>query len=164
MSFWPRPSTADIGLRVYAPDYERLLLDAALGMLSIIASPQGQIEAEHQVRHTSTWTVDHAPGSHDDALLFVSWLDEVLYHLEVHERWLVDAQFMITLEGKSRRLHAHVAWVEGQHVEREIEIKAVTTHELSVSMVEAGQEITSPWADVPSMSGPGWSADVLFDI
>ena len=164
MSFWPRPSTADIGLRVYAPTYGRLLADAALGMLDIVASPAGTRLALAGIRHTSTWTIDRAPGSNDDGLLLVSWLDEVLYNLEVHGRWLVDAQFLITTGDEHRRLEAQVSWVDGQQIEREVEIKAVTTHELAVVNLMAGEEMSSPWPDVPSMSGPGWAADVLFDI
>lgn len=164
MSAWPRPSTADIGLRVYAPTFEGLLVDGATGMLNILVSPKGARQLGTLVRHTSLWNIENAPGNHDDGLLMVAWLDEVLYHLEVHDRWLVDAQIRTSKHHKQRRLEAHVSWVDAQTIEREIEIKAVTTHELAVINLEPGQVMESPWPDVPSMDGPGWAADVLFDI
>jgi SHS2 domain-containing protein len=49
-------------------------------------------------------------------------------------------------------------------IEREIEIKAVTTHGLVVSEVKDGETVVSSWEDVPEFTGPGWYADVVFDI
>jgi len=165
MSAWPRPSTADVGLRVYAPTFERLLTEAAIGMLDLIASPQGVQTAQQLQRHTATWAIESPSDYGDRDMLLVTWLDEVLYRLEIHHQWLVDALIMVRETGnKPPSIEVQVSWVDGDNIERELEIKAVTTHELSVAFVEAGETMHSPWATVPSMSGPGWSADVLFDI
>ena len=61
-------------------------------------------------------------------------------------------------------LRAQVDWVNAEEVEREIEIKAVTTHGLVVKEVAKGEVITSSGEDVPDFEGPGWYADVVFDI
>ena len=59
---------------------------------------------------------------------------------------------------------AQVSWVNAELIEREIEIKAVTTHNLVVAEVNRGENIASQWNDVPNFEGPGWYADVVFDI
>ena len=165
MSAWPRPSTADVGLRVYAPTFERLLTEAAVGMLDLIASPHGAHAAQQLQRHTATWSIE-SPSDHGDRdMLLVTWLDEVLYRLEIHQQWLVDAMIMVReTEGAPPSLEVQVSWVNGDDIERELEIKAVTSHELHVAFVGENETKHSPWTTVPSMTGPGWSADVLFDI
>lgn len=165
MSAWPRPSTADVGLRVYAPTFERLLTEAAVGMLDLIASPHGAQAAQQLQRHTATWSIE-SPSDHGDRdMLLVTWLDEVLYRLEIHQQWLVDAMIMVReTEGAPPSLEVQVSWVNGDDIERELEIKAVTSHELHVAFVGENETKHSPWTTVPSMTGPGWSADVLFDI
>ena len=165
MSAWPRPSTADVGLRVYAPTFERLLTEAALGMLDLIASPHGAQTAQQLQRHTAMWSIESVSDHGDRDLLLVTWLDEVLYRLEIHQQWLVDAMIMVReTEGTPPRLEVQVFWVNGDDIERELEIKAVTSHELHVAFVGEDETMHSPWPTVPPMSGPGWSADVLFDI
>ena len=165
MSAWPRPSTADVGLRVYAPTFEQLLTEAAVGMLDLIASPHGAQTAQQLQRHTSTWSIESLSDHGDRDMLLVTWLDEVLYRLEIHQEWLVDALIMVRETEDARpTIEVQVSWVDSDRIERELEIKAVTTHELNVSVVGNGETMHSPWANVPSMTGPGWSADVLFDI
>jgi len=165
MSAWSRPSTADVGLRVYAPTFERLLTEAAIGMLDLISSPNGARSAQQLQRHTATWSVESPSGPGDRDMLIVTWLDEVLYRLEIHQQWLVDALIMVReTADKPLSIDVQVSWVDGDSIERELEIKAVTTHELNVTFVGADETVGSPWPTVPSMSGPGWSADVLFDI
>jgi len=165
MSAWPRPSTADVGLRVYASSFERLLTEAAIGMLDLISSPSGAQQTHELQRHSATWSIESPSGVDDRDMLLVTWLDEVLYRLEIHQEWLVEAMVMVRgSSGEPPRLEAQVSWVYGDDIERELEIKAVTTHDLAVEFVKAGKTAASPWPSVPSMEGPGWSADVLFDI
>ncbi|MEC8764342.1 MAG: hypothetical protein VXX40_03990, partial [Candidatus Thermoplasmatota archaeon] len=79
-------------------------------------------------------------------------------------QWYVDAMVRIENTPEGLVAVAHVSWVDADSIEREIEIKAVTTHQLIVEEVAAGREVTSDWEDVPSFEGPGWYADVVFDI
>ena len=61
-------------------------------------------------------------------------------------------------------LQAQVSWIDSKVITREIEIKAVTSHELLFEKVLSQQVITSEWPEVPTFEGPGWYCDVIFDI
>ena len=49
-------------------------------------------------------------------------------------------------------------------MERELEIKAVTMHEVALVEVRPGEVIAGVDHDIPSFEGPGWMAQVVFDI
>ena len=51
-----------------------------------------------------------------------------------------------------------------EEIEREVEIKAVTSHELQFSELQVNEMAISQWEDVPDFQGPGWFCDVVFDI
>ena len=114
--------------------------------------------------HTGEWRIQSPHDPNDHAFLFIAWLEEILYKAEVHNQWLVDVQCKVEERQDGLEIVAHVEWVDADSVEREIEIKAVTTHQLTVSEVERGAIIVSDWPDVPTFEGPGWYADVVFDI
>ena len=155
MSHWVRPTTADIGIRAFARNGAELFREVTLGMQSILIA-EG-FDVNKLSRKSARWEV-HANVSDD--LLLVKWLDEVLYKAEVHNQFLIDLQPML----RTGRFEAQVSFVEKDEIETEIEIKAVTTHELSFIEVKKGEEISSPWEQIPIFSGPGWLADVVFDI
>lgn len=90
----------------------------------------------------------------------VAWLEEVLYQGEVEGRWLVDLQIQLTEES----LSSQVSFVNADEVEREVEIKAVTRHELILFEVPLGIEFPGVAPDIPTFEGPGWVAQVIFDI
>ena len=54
-------------------------------------------------------------------------------------------------------------WVETRDVELEIEVKAITLHDLVVKEVASG-EVVKGVDGVPSFEGPGWMAQVVLDI
>ena len=155
MSHWVLPTTADIGIRAFAQNPSELFREVTLGMQSILLTDDFDIN--EPVRKTAQWEVH---GDLSDELLLVKWLDEVLFNAEVNEQFLVDLQPMLS-RGK---FAAQVSYVACDEVETEIEIKAVTTHELKFSKVNSGETINSDWETVPSFEGPGWYADVVFDI
>ncbi|MCS5533275.1 MAG: archease [Candidatus Poseidoniaceae archaeon] len=166
MSYWPRPTTADIGLRAFSNSQNNLMMEAALGMQSILMNEESNRKLNNHIRHNSQWNVsidsDESEMCYD--LLLINWLDEVLYRCEIHQQWLVDGQIIIEYcEGKLN-LKAQVSWIDSKLVTREIEIKAVTSHKLIFEKVSTGQEISSEWLEVPSFQGPGWYCDVIFDI
>lgn len=158
MSAWPRPTTADIGLRAFSSSPSKLMVEAALGMQGILASEEAAKSINSLVRHNSQWNFLHQGDDFD--LLLIQWLEEVLYRCEVHDQWLVDAMLKIT----DTEVQAMVSWVDANRVEREVEIKAVTSHQLLFEQVMPQQEISSEWPEVPSFQGPGWYCDVIFDI
>ena len=100
-----------------------------------------------------------APGGDLERGL-VRWLEEVLYHGSAEGHWLVDAE----IEVEEGRIEAQVSWVNSDLVEREVEIKAVTLHELVLREMSEGEMVTGIEPDIPTFNGPGWMAQVIFDI
>ena len=164
MSAWLWPTTADVGMRVFAKNYASLLAEAALGMQTYLLSETSARNINACVRKTGEWRVrsEHRPD--DQEFLFLAWLDELLYRAEVLGQWYVDGQVHVLNQADGLTAVAQVSFVDAAVVEREIEIKAVTTHQLTVSEVEPGEVVQSRWEEVPSFDGPGWYADVVFDI
>ncbi|MGA0380928.1 MAG: archease [Candidatus Poseidoniaceae archaeon] len=164
MSAWLWPTTADVGMRVFAKNYASLLAEAAEGMQSYLLSETSARNLNACVRKTGEWRVrsEHRPA--DEEFLFLAWLDELLYRSEVHGQWYVDGQVHVLREPDGLTAVAQVSFIDAEQVEREIEIKAVTTHQLVVAELQSGEVVTSHWDDVPSFEGPGWYADVVFDI
>lgn len=164
MSAWLWPTTADIGMRVFAKDFPSLLTEAANGVQMYLMSEESARTMNQHVRRSGEWRVRSQHNPHDRHFLYLAWLDEILYRAEVKNQWYVDAMVRIENAAEGLVAVAQVSWVDAESIEREIEVKAVTTHQLIVEEVVAGREVTSEWEDVPSFEGPGWYADVVFDI
>ena len=90
----------------------------------------------------------------------VKFLEEILYRGSVENQWLVDLAVKIDEESIS----AHVSWVKSDFVDREIEIKAVTLHELVFRKINMGEIVTGVEPNIPAFEGPGWMAQVVLDI
>ena len=166
MSSWPRPTTADIALRAFASSPSRLFTEASIGMQEILLSDEAKKPLNSPPRHTSQWQIE-APHEYENKswdLLLIQWLEEILYRAEIHNQWLVDCQLAFTWESEVVIASGHVSWVESELIEREVEIKAVTSHELQFKELRAGENAYSPWEQVPDFQGPGWFCDVVFDI
>ena len=155
MSFWIRPTTADIGIRAYGRNQNDLLREMTLGMQSILLDDDNDLNI--LTRKAARWEVMH---DGDVEILVVKWLDEVLYRAEVHNEYLVDCQPMI----RDGIIESQVSFVSKDDVNYEIEIKAVTTHEFAFRYVSDGETVSSEWEEIPSFNGPGWIGDVVFDI
>ena len=155
MSYWVRPTTADIGIRGFGRNQHELVKEMTLGMQSILIAPNQDLNAI--TRKDARWEVSHEG---DLEILVVKWLDEVLYRAEVNDEFLLECQPII----KQGMIVAQVSYVEKEEIDLELEIKAVTTHEFCFREVKAGELIPSEWDEVPSFEGPGWYGDVVFDI
>lgn len=155
MSFWIRPTTADIGIRAFGRNQNDLLREMTLGMQSILLDDDNDLNS--LTRKAARWEVMH---DGDVEILVVKWLDEVLYRAEVHNEYLVDCQPMI----RDGIIESQVSFVSKDDVNYEIEIKAVTTHEFAFRYVTDGETVSSEWEEIPSFNGPGWIGDVVFDI
>ena len=90
MSYWQRPTTADIGIRAFGLNPNDLLRELTLGMQSILIE-KGQ-DTNSVTRNTQQWEVNH---DGDIEILVIKWLDEVLFHLEVNDVFLIDCQPII---------------------------------------------------------------------
>ena len=155
MSYWVRPTTADIGIRAFGKNANDLVKEMTIGMQSILLAENQDLNSI--TRKTARWEVSH---NGDLEILVVKWLDEVLYRCEVYDEFLLECQPMI----KDDMIEAQVSFVSKDDVDFEIEIKAVTTHEFAFREVEKDETIPSEWEEVPSFDGPGWYGDVVFDI
>jgi len=156
MSRWVFPTTADVGMVCFAPSFSRLMEESAMGLQEILLSDEATQNIHSYVRQTSQWSVEATPGRED--LTLVRWLEEVLYQCEIERRFVVDSQIRIDSE-----LQAQVSWVDADLVEREIEVKAVTRHDLDCRFVGEG-EIVPGGNGIPEFEGPGWTCRVIFDI
>jgi SHS2 domain-containing protein len=155
LSYWVRPTTADVGIRAFGKNRNDLLREMTLGMQSILLA--GDQDVNSIQRKVARWEISHE-GDFD--IMIVKWLDEVLYRAEVHEEFLLECQPMI----RDGIIEAQVSYVSKDEVELEVEIKAVTTHEFAFREVNAEETVPSDWPEVPSFEGPGWYGDVVFDI
>ena len=156
MSWWVLPTTADIGLRAFSDSAAGALREAALGMQEIQIATGATIS--NLLIMKSNWTVD-APTKDYDRLL-VKWLEEVLFMGQAEGEWLSDVSIEI-LDGF---IEATVTSIDSELVQRELEIKAVTMHEVALVEIRPGEVIAGVEPDIPSFEGPGWMAQVVFDI
>jgi SHS2 domain-containing protein len=72
---------------------------------------------------------------------------------------LIDAYFKIT----NISIDAQVSWIDSKLISREIEIKAVTMHELIFKEL-FDNEIIEGIEGIPTFEGPGWVAQVVLDV
>jgi SHS2 domain-containing protein len=129
--------TADLGLRVRAPDLDALFAEAAACLFSAVVEDIGTVEPRQSV------TVELA-GADREFLLF-DWLRDLL--LKCDEDHVVFGKFSVQVRDDGL---TGVAWGEPLDPARHLlahEVKAITYHELKV--VRDGDE---------------WLAEVIVDI
>tara|TARA_B100001750_G_scaffold193292_1_gene164279 strand:- start:774 stop:1232 length:459 start_codon:yes stop_codon:yes gene_type:complete len=151
------PTTADIGIRAFSSSVNGVIREVTLGMQDILLSELGAEVCSSLVCKSGEWSVK-ASNSNDNTM--VSWLEEVLYQGEVEGRWLVDCNILLG----DNSLDAQVSFVDAEKIERELEIKAVTRHELFLKEIDEGDEFLGVDSNIPSFQGPGWVAQLIFDI
>ena len=95
MSSWLWPTTADVGLRVFASSFDGLFVEAAHGVQNYLMSSESYEEAKSEVRHSGEWRVTSQHAPFDRSFLFIAWIEEVLYRNEVHQEWLVDSMVRV---------------------------------------------------------------------
>lgn len=129
--------TADLGLRVVAPDLDTLFAEAGRGLSSIIVANLDQVRPVRQVDF-------HVPGTRRDELLF-DWLNELLFAFE-SERLLL-AEFDVRAGEHGLRAEARGEPLDDRRHQLEHEVKAITYHGLKVEQLPHG-----------------WLAEVIVDI
>jgi len=129
--------TADIGIIAYGDDLPEAFVNAARGMMSIIAEPE-EIEAR-RVKNIEV-------AAPDREALLVNWLNELVY--------IIDAEQVLfkTFEISSLTDTALKAIARGEKIDTgkhhiKIQVKAATYHKLKI------EETTE-----------GWRAQVIFDV
>ena len=158
MSWWILPTTADIGIRAFSFSPENVIMECVLGLQSIQVSDKSLDSLNSLTRSTGVWAISLYEKDLERGL--VKFLEEVLYRGTIEYEWLVD--LIVKIDDES--ISAHVAWVNSELVEREIEIKAVTLHELVMRKIEANEVVDGLEPNIPTFEGPGWMAQVVLDI
>ncbi len=129
--------TADLGLRVRAPDLDTLFAEAAMALFSAIVEDLGTVAASRKVEVRLS-------GS-DREYLLVDWLKSLLYYFDAEHLLLVRFAVRVSASGLEGE-----AWGERLDLSRHElshEVKAITYHGLHVEKVEGG-----------------WLAEVIVDI
>ena len=165
MSYWPFGTEADIGLRVFGSSINSIFRDNHAGMMSIIAADD-LLATEIKQTYSNEFSISlpiSESGENFDMLL-VSFLEEILYRLEVNEQWVYDARIKVTQNETDAVCQGILYYIPKELVNVELEIKAVTTHLLHITEVEADQVVSSDNTDVPDFRGPGYYSDLVFDI
>ena len=163
MSSWAFGTTADVGMRCYSNSENRLLEEAVAGMQSILLSSKGIESLKKLTRDTGSFIL--TTDTDEWTSILVLLLEEVLFRAEAKDEWICDLQVIAELTDE-QKIIANVQYskVNTDNLELEIEIKAVTLHELAFAFVPEGALLPSKWPEVPSFEGPGWYCDVVFDI
>jgi SHS2 domain-containing protein len=129
--------TADLGLRVRAPDLDTLFAEAAQALFAAIVEDLGTV-APRQRRDVQL------SGDEREYLLF-DWLKELLYHFDAEHLLLARFEVRVSATGLTG-----TAWGEpldrSRH-ELSHEVKAITYHGLRVEQ-----------------TADGWLAEVIVDI
>jgi protein archease len=129
--------TADLGLRVHASSLEKLLTEAAKGLLAmLVANPDA-------VRTVQEKTI-HIPAEDSTYLLF-DWLSELLYAFEADK--LLFSTFELHLKNNQLSAVCRGEPMDSSRHHMEHEVKAITYHGLKVEQTDNG-----------------WRAEVIVDI
>ncbi len=121
------PHTADMAMKVWAPDLVDLLRQAAAGMQTLMGL---QLTVGQRIRKSIDLQAEDAEG------LLVGFLSELLYWMEV-ERMACD-RFYLAVDG----YHLTGFGMRGKIAEIRKEFKAVTYHQLKISTVDNMLETT----------------------
>jgi SHS2 domain-containing protein len=158
MSWWILPTTADIGIRAFSSSPEGAMVECAFGLQSIQLSDKSLDSLNHLTRSTGVWLIPLKNNDLERGL--VKFLEEVLYQGSVENQWLVDVAIKID----QNSINAQVSWVDSEQVERELEVKAITLHELVLREIKTQEIVLGLEPNIPTFEGPGWMAQVVLDI
>lgn len=157
MSWWIFPTTADVGIRSFSTSLEGVIRETTLGIQEYqLLLPISELNSI--IRQTSTWAIPIISSDLERGL--VRWLEEVLYRGYGEGQWLVDVSISVSDE----YISGHVSWIDSDLVEREIEVKAITMHELILEEIPEGVTVSGKISEVPDFEGPGWISQVILDI
>ena len=158
MSSWILPTTADIGIRAFSASPSDLLKEVTFGLQSIQLSEEDNNQITTINCHSGRWSVPLFESDLERGL--VLWLEEVLFYGSIEDKWLIDASFKIS----SNSIDAQVSWIDSKLLTREIEIKAVTMHELMFKEISDNEVVEGIEGVIPAFEGPGWAAQVVLDV
>lgn len=129
--------TADLGLRITAPDEATLFAEAGRALTSILVENPDEVTptVQHDVEIEGT----------DVEYLFFDWLSELLYRYESTQ--FLGCRFDVTRTAAGLKATVHGETLDHARHRPSHEVKAITYHGLTVSS-----------------ESDGWSAEVIVDI
>lgn len=121
--------TADIGFKAYGKDLNEAFENAGLAIFNII-SDTSQINPEREISFEIT--------SEDNVSMLYDYLEELLFYHEVE--FMLFSQFTVKID---ENFHL-TAKIKGEPIdwnkhERKTEIKAITFHEMQVSLSDTAE-------------------------
>jgi SHS2 domain-containing protein len=128
MPFEEVEHTADMALRIWAPDLPGLFIEAARGMFSLMAGATVQGDP-------TGWQRVHLQAIDYESLL-VEWLNELLFLAEEGDRLFVEFRVEHL---SSAELEAQAGWIRGKLTGAHI--KAATYHNLFIQHTEHQVEV-----------------------
>lgn len=129
--------TADLGLRITAPDEAALFAEAGRALTSILVENPDEVlpTTRHEVEIEGT----------DVEYLFFDWLSELLYRYE--STHFLGCRFEVKRNSTGLKAALHGETIDRTRHRPSHEVKAITYHGLSVAS-----------------DADGWSAEVIVDI
>jgi tRNA nucleotidyltransferase (CCA-adding enzyme) len=121
------PHEADVGVRGIGPKITSAFEQAAVALTAVITDP-GKVEPLTEVRITC--------DASDNELLFVDWLNTLLYEMDT--RSMLFSRFEVAIEDNMLKASA---WGQSTDIDKHtpaVEIKAATYAELAVNKDENG--------------------------
>ena len=129
--------TADVGIRLSAPDIDTLFADAGRALMGLFVENIDDVRPEQEFAF-------RVEGTERDYLLF-DWLSELVRHFETTGAVLSRFEVQVSADGLTARGWGEPLDPQRHHLGNEV--KAVTYHQLAVSQ-----------------TADGWSAQVILDI
>ncbi len=129
--------TADLGLRVRAAGLDELFAEAARGLFSVMLANPDAVRTSEEVSFSL--------GGENVEELLHDWLAELLYTF--HAQRLALAEFHANVEASTLTATARGEPIDLERHEIDVEVKAITWHELKVEQCDGG-----------------WMAEVIVDI
>jgi tRNA nucleotidyltransferase (CCA-adding enzyme) len=131
------PHEADMGIRGIGGSKEEAFEQAAVALTAVITDP-GSVAANEPV--------DLECEAPDDELLFVNWLNALVY--EMATRRMLFARFEVVIEGKKLRAKAWGEAIDPARHQPAVEVKGATCTSLVVKQDGNGRWIAQCVVDV----------------
>jgi SHS2 domain-containing protein len=129
--------TADVGIRLSAPDEDTLFADAGRALMGLFVENVDDVRPEQEFEF-------RIEGSERDYLLF-DWLSELIRHFETTGVVLSRFEVQVSADGLNAQGWGEPLDPQRHHLGNEV--KAVTYHQLAVTQ-----------------SDGGWTGQVILDI
>ena len=154
---WVIPTTADVGLRARADEPLEVMRELALGMQRLILDEAALPPASGESR----WMFRVPAGRWSDAVAYL--LEDLIAAAEVERRFVTD----LTLRGdamEGQSIDVEARHVSTEDVEQDLDVKAVTRHELRCEELYHGDRILGVDGHAPVIDGPCWWGQAILDI